>query len=639
MGGDTAAPEIARLIQQDRGLAALKLFREAERAGPASRSLYKLAEGVATRPVRFETAPPGARVYVSDYMAAAGDELAQWELLGEAPIDAQEIPIWGYYRARAVKPGFVSADIAFGGEAVVRLELQPEAVAPPGMVWVPPAPASTRPPLELPGFWIDRYEVTNRQFARFVDGGGYQRPEHWRHPFVKGGRTLSWQQAMAEFRDLTGRPGPAVWQLGAYPEGRGEEPVAGISWYEAAAYAEFVGRALPTVHEWKRAAPPEVNTNILALSNFSGTPERGGMYRGMSRFGGYDMAGNVKEWAFNAADDAAGARRYTLGGAWNEASYSFYGSDPQAPFARDPALGFRCVRRVDPAPVASLAPLPPAGPPPRGEPASDETFRVYLSLHAYDKSELDARLERGDESSPYFRRETVSFRAAYGDERVIAHVFLPRNAAPPYQVVAVMGGVTILNVLRRIEDFDYPFEFIVRSGRAVVIPAYRGTLERGPSPPGGLPANQERERDIRWSMDLGRSLDYLETRQDIDVGKLGFYGVSMGASQGVRLIAVDQRFQAAVLSSGGLSPSRSPETDGWNYAPRVHTPVLMVNGRHDPIFPLETNQKPLFQALGTTQKRHVLYDGGHRNLVTRPDLIGEILDFLDLHLGRVETAR
>ena len=60
--------------------------------------------------------------------------------------------------------------------------------------------------------------------------------------------------------------------------------------------------------------------------------------------------------------------------------------------------------------------------------------------------------------------------------------------------------------------------------------------------------------------------------------------------------------------------------------------MLMVNGRHDFMFPLEISQKPLFQALGTREpdKRHILYDGGHRNLVTRPDLIGEILDWLDI---------
>jgi hypothetical protein len=61
----------------------------------------------------------------------------------------------------------------------------------------------------------------------------------------------------------------------------------------------------------------------------------------------------------------------------------------------------------------------------------------------------------------------------------------------------------------------------------------------------------------------------------------------------------------------------------------------MVNGRYDFSFPLETNQLLLFRALGAKEphKRHVLYDGGHRNLVTRPDLIGEILDWFDRYLG------
>jgi pimeloyl-ACP methyl ester carboxylesterase len=85
--------------------------------------------------------------------------------------------------------------------------------------------------------------------------------------------------------------------------------------------------------------------------------------------------------------------------------------------------------------------------------------------------------------------------------------------------------------------------------------------------------------------------------------------------------------------------SQPAEVNSWNFAPRVRVPVLMVNGRYDFIFPLETNQKPLFQALGTKEpdKRHVLYDGGHRNLVTRPDLIGEVLDWFDRYLGPTQS--
>ena len=64
------------------------------------------------------------------------------------------------------------------------------------------------PEVTLPDYWIDRHEVTNRAFKRFVDDGGYRRAELWREPFLKDGRTLTFDAAMAQFRDATGRPGP-----------------------------------------------------------------------------------------------------------------------------------------------------------------------------------------------------------------------------------------------------------------------------------------------------------------------------------------------------------------------------------------------------------------------------------------------
>jgi dienelactone hydrolase len=138
-------------------------------------------------------------------------------------------------------------------------------------------------------------------------------------------------------------------------------------------------------------------------------------------------------------------------------------------------------------------------------------------------------------------------------------------------------------------------------------------------------------------MDLGRTVDYMETRPDLDTRKLGFYGVSLGATHGVRLVAVDGRFKALVLSSGGLGPNPPPETDALNFAPRVQVPVLMLNGRSDFMIPFEPNQRLLFEALGTKDKVFKQYDGGHANLVTRPDLIGEILTWLDKYLGPVDV--
>jgi dienelactone hydrolase len=191
---------------------------------------------------------------------------------------------------------------------------------------------------------------------------------------------------------------------------------------------------------------------------------------------------------------------------------------------------------------------------------------------------------------------------------------------------------------RRVEDFGFPYEFLIRSGRAVMIPAYWGTLERGPSPL-RLPTNEEIDRAIKWSRDLGRSVDYLQTRADIDVTKLGFYAISWGAAHAPRLLAVETRFKAAALLSGGLFASQPREVDSWNFASRYRVPTLMVNGREDFMFPYETNQKVTFEALGTpaADKKLVVYEGGHRNPVTRPDLLGEIIGWFDHYLGDVQA--
>jgi eukaryotic-like serine/threonine-protein kinase len=638
---ETAVPQIATLLQEDRALEALRLYRRAERIAPDSKLLYKLAEGVASYPVTFETTPPGARIYISDYAAALSDDLTQWQYVGTTPVSVAEIPSWGYYRLRAIKDGFAPADEVFGLERAVAVALQESRSAPQGMVWVPAGPStgwattSTLADISLPGFWIDRFEVTNRQFREFVNDGGYRKREYWSEPFVKDGRPLSWEEAISEFRDLTGRPGPANWSLGTYSDGAADLPVAGVSWYEAMAYAAFAGRSIPTVYEWRRAAPTDFNANMVLMSNFSGkAPAPVDSHRGMARYGAYDMAGNLKEWTVNAS----GTLRYALGGAWDESSYQFDANDPVDPFWRTVSMGFRTVKRPTPSPAASFAP-PDVAPPQviRAEkPVDDDTYRILADLHRYQPSPLDARVERTDSSPPFWVKQTVSFKAAYANERVLAHLFLPKDVAPPYQLIIELGGSGIEKT-RRIEDYPFPYEFLIRSGRAVMIPAFWGTLERGPSTR-TLPTNEEVDRAIKWSRDLGRSIDYLETRPDIDAQRLGFYAISWGAAHSPRLLAVEARIKAAVLLSGGLLSRQPREVDSWNFAPRSRVPTLMVNGRHDATYRFESNVTVLFKAFGTpdADKKIESFDGGHRNPVTRPDLLGAIIGWFDRYLGPVQ---
>jgi alpha-beta hydrolase superfamily lysophospholipase len=630
----TALPEIAKLLASDRPFAALKLYREAERAEPASRALVAFSEALNAPAISIRSNPPGAEIYVSDYLdAAVGD--TTWELLGSTPLKTDRIPYAGYYRIRVSKSGFASIErpldpVELGlrpGPGGLDLTLQPSDRMPQGMIWVDAAAKGATTgtadvlvvPERIPPFWLDKQEVSNRQFKAFVDAGGYR------------------TDAMSRFHDSTSRAGPATWQFGTYPEGTAGLPVAGVSWYEAAAYCDSVQKSLPTAYHWFHAAAGVgLFSTILQLSNFNGHgPEPVGRIAGLSQYGALDMAGNVKEWSASSV----GAKRAILGGGWNEPSYTYAQLDAADPFERLPTFGFRCARFDEAPPASLLEPVTPLVGDRKGDkPVDDAAFRVYAALHRYDRTDLAARTESVDDSKPYFRKEKVTFRAAYGNDRVVAHLYVPKNAAPPYQTVLFVPSGNIF-FFPSIDTLPDPFEFLVRAGRAVLVVAVQGTLERGPSPLFVGP-NQMRDRLLQWSKDVQRSIDYLETRPEIDTKKLAFYGISYSAGISPTLLAPEPRFKTAVLVSGGAWPATAAEVDPWNYAPRVKVPVLMLNGRDDFVFPVDRSQIPLLNALGAPakDKRHVLYDGGHVNLQTRMDLIGEILRWLDQHLGPVTTT-
>ena len=436
--------------------------------------------------------------------------------------------------------------------------------------------------------------------------------------------------------DQTGRPGPSTWELGTYPKGQDDFPVRGVSWYEAAAYAKFAGKRLPSLHHWRRAASVgSVFSDILEHSNFSAkAPAAVGTYPGLGEFGTYDMAGNVREWVSNAVGD----KRYVLGGAWNEPNYRFRESDARAPFDRAEGNGIRCISLAPGTTVDAALDQPISRVVrdySREKPVPDDVFRIYQGLYAYDRSDLKAVVESTDDSSEFWTQERISYAAAYGNERIVAHLFLPKNAKPPYQTVVYFphsGG----EYLRSFQQSEMNYlGFIVKGGRALLFPMYKGTYERRlERPPDG--PNARRDLTIQRMKDLQRSVDYVETRSDLDRQRLAFFGVSLGGRLGAIALALEHRFATAVLWSGGFrSTPTLPEIDEINFAPRVRTPVLMLNGRDDFTFPIETSQVPMFKLLGTPEadKRHTLYDGGHVFPFAR--IMKDSLEWLDRYLGRL----
>lgn len=627
-----ALPEIARLADQEKSLAAFRLARTVDQYVPNEPELRRLRRDIWV-PFSIYTEPPGADVLIRDYASGRGD----WESLGNTPVVNLRIPA-GNFCVRINKPGFAEIEGTMDSIAKeFRRTMHPVGIAPPGMVFVP---VDT---FGIPGggtvkagaFWLDKYEVTNRQFKEFVDRGEYRKPDHWKQPFVDKGRVLSWKEGMARFVDSTGQPGPATWELGSFAEGHANDPVGGVSWYEAAAYAEFAGKALPTVHHWNAAADPAHYSTILTVSNFRGVgPAPVGSYPGVGRFGTYDMAGNVSEWCWNLLRD----RRWVRGGAWTDPDYMFMDPEGASPFARVPTRGFRCAKYTGSLPetLTSPADIVQDYDPDKDKPVGDDVFRAYRSMYEYDRSDLKSRIESVDDTTPWWRREKVSFDAAYPNERVIAFLFLPRNAAKPYQIILFFPGGTALRE-RTSENLELRrLDFLLRSGYAVVYPVYRGMYERHlDSAPKG--PNEMRDLRIQWVKDARRTIDYLQTRSDLNCQKLAYYGVSTGAVFGPLILAIESRFETGILQSGGLTNRILPgEVQSINFLPRVKIPILMMNGKDDFLSPPEQSQIPMFRLLGTpaNDKRRAVFDSGHSVPLT--ELIKEVLTWLGHYLGPVK---
>jgi hypothetical protein len=171
------------------------------------------------------------------------------------------------------------------------------------------------------------------------------------------------------------------------------------------------------------------------------------------------------------------------------------------------------------------------------------------------------------------------------------YLFLPRKSSPPYQTLIFFPGSYAIES-KEIGPgavVNSYLDFILKSGRAAAFPVYFRTYERndGKSDYYPVETHQYTEVLIKWVKDFSRTIDYLETRGDIDTSKLGFYGHSLG-------------------------------------------------GRYDSFFPLKKSVMPFFNNLGTPEAdmHLILYETGH--YVSKSDRTRELLSWCDKYLGPVK---
>jgi formylglycine-generating enzyme required for sulfatase activity/dienelactone hydrolase len=640
-----ALPAIEQLLEQtsflERGTTgweARDLAEEAARYLGDDPALATL-QGRIGREVSITTDPPGADIYATAYTSPEGP----WRYLGRTPIDTVRFT-YGSSRLKIELDGHAAVeDLRLDHNGVVAewaYTLHPDGEIPEEMVWVAGGSRDLRlpgidhlEPQETPAFLIDRYEVSNQEYKRFVDAGGYENAEFWTEPFVKDGSTLTHDDAMALFRDATGRAGPDRWEVGDYPAGQDDYPVSGISWFEAAAYANFAGKSLPTLYHWNQVAETYSSGEIVPMSNFGGeglAPV--GSYRGLHRYGAYDLAGNVREWCQNPTTNSEA--RFILGGGWNDPGYAFNDAYAQSPWDRTSTNGVRGMRYLDPTderPALTQTIELPFRDFYAETPVSDETFEIYRRQFDYDRTPLNATIQAEDDYEDW-TRQRVTFDAAYGNERVMAYLYVPKRAAPSYQTVVMFPGSNAIHADSSEGVTGERFSYLMKSGRAVIHPIYKGTYERGDELDSDYPDETSfyKEHVIMWGKDLARSIDYLESREDMDTDRLAYIGYSWGGAMGTIMPAVEPRIKVNVLVVAGLLFQRAlPEVDQVTYVSRVTQPTIMINGEYDFFFPVETSQKPLYDLLGAPEehKKYVVFAGSHS--ISRSEMLREVFDWLD----------
>jgi predicted Ser/Thr protein kinase len=658
---EDALPRLQALIAADDYAAAFELARQIENVTPRDPVLRELEPSFSAK-VTLDTAPHGAGVFHRPYAGGEKD----WRFIGQTPLKDAAVPI-GVGLWRIEKEGYDSALLALRNpgpqlgnapDADIRLlvegvdltiPLADAATSPDDMVLVPAIPAvipGIGDQLEVPAFFIDRFEVRNRDFREFVDAGGYTDAGIWRDlQFEDGGE---WRTAVVKFVDLTGRPGPATWRAGTYPGGAADHPVTGVSWYEAAAYCRFRGKELPTAYHWYRSAGSIIElwestaSAIVHSSNFGGRElARVGQFGSLGPHGTYDMAGNAREWLWNQGS----LGRLVAGGAFDEPPYTYMQPGEAPPSDRSAATGIRCMQPAQTGPAyedlrrtidmqsGDFAAV---------EPIGDAAYDVLAQQFDYRATTMVPRLGPVDSKNPAWTAERVTLPTGYDNTSFAVQLFMPNDRRWASGVIFYLPHVGEFIAPVATKSFDpagggIPLDFLLKSGWALAVVAFDGAFERQWSAERMQSMSSVERYQLRlrhWREELGRTLDYLTTRDDIETRTFGWFGISYGASAMLPLLAVEKRIGAAVLYSGGVGINRDlpASQQTYNYLPRVTQPVLMLNGRWD-IDATPDSQQRLFELLGSPadQKKHVLFEAGHGNL-PRFQVEKQTLEWFDRHL-------
>ena len=469
--------------------------------------------------------------------------------------------------------------------------------------------------IKLSSFSIGINEVSNKDFQEFVDAGGYENPSYWDFPIQIGKKIYDFNSSIKLFTDRYNRLGPANWSYGKYPSGLGNQPVTGISWFEARAFAKFKNLNLPNIFQWTYASGiPEnaltVDQSVTNESNYDSSQLRDvdnneGSYNGLNNIGG-----NVKEWVLNPNGEEK--EKYSImGGAYNESPYTFNNYYSSSPFDRSIGNGFRLSKNLTnnqsdldndiiPEFQRNFDEL---------RDISDEVFEVYKSQFDYKKS-LDSKTTNIENFKDGYSAQKFEMETTYvGNESLYGYIVYSNKFKDKYNPVIVFpnAGSIGTNTDKWLpESLLNQYKYLIDEGYAIIHPIYYNTFGREKTLRTFWASESEDYKNsiIKIGQDYKRSLDYIESRNDFNFDKMSYFGYSWGSTTSNYLLAIDDRIKAAVICVGGLMLQKSKkEVEAHYYVRRIKTPILHIIGKEDGIFGYEENYKPWKKLIGTSKDK------------------------------------
>ena len=483
--------------------------------------------------------------------------------------------------------------------------------------------------INLNPFSISKNEVTNKEYQKFMDSGGYDNPSYWDFPFEIDGVIYDFNSSIQKFTDKYGKKGPSNWSYGKFPSGLDNHPVTGISWFEARAYAKYSNLSLPNVYQWLYSSGISdrenvfvINQSISEQSNYNSIQTRPvdnslGSYNELNNIGG-----NVKEWATNPYGNKK-TKFSILGGSYLEPSYTFNNYYSQSPFDRSLGNGIRLLKNLTnevskfdneiiPEFQRDFSKL---------SDVSDDVFEIFKNQFDYNDKPLNSTTTNLDGYQDGYTVQKFEMETTYeSDEKLFGYIIYSNEFKNKYNPIIEFPNASSIG---NNDDSFLPerllnnFKYLIDEGYAIIHPIYHNTYSREKTHNTFWPDDSENYKNtiIKIGQDFRRSIDYIETRKDFNINNLSYFGGSWGSTTSNYLLAIDERVKSAFLLVGGLMMQKSKnEVEAHYYLRRIKTPILHIIGKLDGIFGYGESYLPWKDLVGTEPEnlKTIEYDNfGH----------------------------